>query len=133
MPARHDGLFVDIASFQALTRAALRAVRGKRSKPGASAFMANLEKEILRLERELLDGRYKPGRYVTIEVRDPKPRRVSAAPFRDRVVHHALCAVIEPIFERRIALRDDRDNALYLCLTQEDGHLVWSSPVYVFR
>ncbi len=35
--------------------------------------------------------------------------------------------------ERRVALRDDRDNALYLCLTQEDGHLVWSSPIYVFR
>ncbi len=35
--------------------------------------------------------------------------------------------------ERRIALRDDRDNALYICVTQEDGHLAWSSPVYVFR
>jgi RNA-directed DNA polymerase len=37
---------------------------------------------------------------VEIAIRDPKPRMVSAAPFRDRVVHHALCAVIEPIFER---------------------------------
>jgi len=35
--------------------------------------------------------------------------------------------------ERRIALRDAGDNALYVCLTQEDGHLVWSSPIYVFR
>jgi hypothetical protein len=35
--------------------------------------------------------------------------------------------------ERRIALSDDRDNALYICLTQEDGHLVWSSPIYIFR
>ncbi|MDH3473723.1 MAG: DUF3604 domain-containing protein, partial [Rhodospirillales bacterium] len=35
--------------------------------------------------------------------------------------------------ERRIPLADDRDNALYICLTQEDGHLVWSSPIYVFR
>jgi len=35
--------------------------------------------------------------------------------------------------ERRIALTDDRDNALYVCLTQEDGHLIWSSPIYVFR
>ena len=54
---------------------------------------------MLRLERELLDGTYKPGRYVTIKIRDPKPRTVSAAPFRDRVVHHSLYAVIEPIFE----------------------------------
>lgn len=100
MAARHDGLFDGIANFQALTRAALKAVRSKRTKPGASTFMANLEKEVLRLERELLARTYKPGRYVTIEIRDPKPRTVSAAPFRDRVVHHALYAVIEPIFER---------------------------------
>ena len=34
---------------------------------------------------------------------------------------------------RRLPLRDDRDNAFYVCLTQEDGHLVWSSPIYVFK
>ena len=34
---------------------------------------------------------------------------------------------------RRIALRPAGDNALYVCLTQEDGHLIWSSPIYVFR
>ncbi len=33
----------------------------------------------------------------------------------------------------RIALGDDCDNALYVCITQEDGHLIWSSPVYIFR
>ena len=67
---------------------------GKRKKPGAASFFANLERELLRLERELRDGSYRPGRYVEILVRDPKERLVSAAPFRDRVVHHALCAVI---------------------------------------
>ena len=36
-------------------------------------------------------------------------------------------------FERRIALKHEGDNALYVCLTQEDGHLVWSSPIYIFR
>jgi hypothetical protein len=35
--------------------------------------------------------------------------------------------------ERRIKLRADADNALYLCLTQEDGHLVWASPIYIFK
>jgi retron-type reverse transcriptase len=99
-PPRHDGLFDRIASFQALLAACARAVRGKRQKPGAAAFMANLEPNLLRLERTLLDGTWKPGRYVEIELFDPKHRIVSAAPFRDRVVHHALCAVVEPIFER---------------------------------
>ena len=48
----------------------------------------------------MLSGRYRTGPYQTIEIFDPKHRVVSAAPFRDRVVHHAFCAVCEPIFER---------------------------------
>ena len=100
MPRRHDHLFDQIASFQALTLAARQAVRGKRHKPGAAAFMARLEHEVLRLERELLSGSYRTGQYLELVVRDPKRRVVSAAPFRDRVVHHALVAVIGPIFDR---------------------------------
>ena len=53
----------------------------------------------MRLEAGLLDGSYRPGAYVKIEVFDPKHRIVSAAPFRDRVVHHALCNVVCPLFE----------------------------------
>ena len=100
MPAKARDLFGGIASFPALLEAARKAARGKRAKPGAAAFLANLEPEILRLERELGSGSYRPGRYTVIEIRDPKHRLVSAAPFRDRVVHHAFCAVVEPIFER---------------------------------
>ena len=100
MTRRIDGLFPSIASFSALEAAARRAACGKRRKPGVAAFLARLEREVLRLERELLAGTWRPGCYVEIAIRDPKPRTVSAAPFRDRVVHHALCAVIEPIFER---------------------------------
>jgi retron-type reverse transcriptase len=99
MPQRHDLLFDRIANFQALHGAYRRAVKGKRKKPGAATFSANLERELLVLERQLRDGSYRPGRYTVIEVHDPKQRLVSAAPFRDRVVHHALCAVICPIFE----------------------------------
>ena len=100
MPRRHDNLFCEIANFQALRIAAKKAVKGKRKKPGASAFMANFEPELLRLESELLAGSYQPGKYVEILIHEPKKRLVSAAPFRDRVVHHALCAVVCPIFER---------------------------------
>jgi hypothetical protein len=82
-----------------LHAAAHRAVKGKRKKPSAASFFANLEGELLALERQLRTGEYQPGRYVAFEVNDPKKRIVSAAPFRDRVVHHALCTVVEPIFE----------------------------------
>jgi retron-type reverse transcriptase len=96
---RYDQLFDRIANFQALHAAARRAIKGKRKKPGAAAFFANLEGELLGLERQLRAGIYRPGRYVAFAVNDPKRRIVSAAPFRDRVVHHALCAVAERIFE----------------------------------
>lgn len=100
MRRKHDALFADIACFASLHEAAQRAVVGKRKKPGAAAFMANLEKEVLRLERQLDQGTWKAGRYVEIPITAPKPRLVSAAPFRDRVVHHALCHVVAPLFER---------------------------------
>jgi retron-type reverse transcriptase len=43
---------------------------------------------------------YQPGAYHSFHIHDPKKRLISAAPFRDRVVHHALCNLIEPVFER---------------------------------
>jgi retron-type reverse transcriptase len=100
MAKRHADLFDSIVNFSSLRIAAKKAVRSKRKKPGAAAFMANFERELLRLERELKAGEYRPGRYVEILIREPKERLVSAAPFRDRVVHHALCSVVQPIFER---------------------------------
>ena len=99
MRRRHDDLFARIASFNALRTAARKAIKGKRKKPGAARFMANFEREVLRLERELRDGSYRPGGYVEILVHEPKQRLVSAAPFRDRVVHHALCTVVCPLVE----------------------------------
>ncbi len=56
MARQHKDLFPAIASFRALHEAAEQAIRGKRGKPGAAAFMANREKELLRLERRLIDN-----------------------------------------------------------------------------
>jgi RNA-directed DNA polymerase len=93
-------LYPAIANFSALYEAAQRAARGRRRKPGPAAFLARLEPNLFALERALQDKTYKPGPYRAFEVHEPKKRLVSAAPFRDRVVHHALCAVVEPLFER---------------------------------
>ena len=70
MTRRLDGPFPRIASFRALEAVAQRASRSKRRKPGVAAFLANLETEVLRLERELLAGTWQPGRYVEIAIRD---------------------------------------------------------------
>ena len=93
-------LFEQVADFHALCRAARRAAQGKSLSREAAAFLLELEPSVLALERELLVGRYRPRPYRTFRIRDPKPRTISAAAFRDRVVHHALCAALEPVFER---------------------------------
>ena len=93
-------LFFRITSFANLLAAARRAQRGKRYRPDVLAFHANLEAELLLLQQQLRSFSYQPGPYRRFTIRDPKPRLISAAPYRDRVVHHALCAVIVPPIER---------------------------------
>jgi retron-type reverse transcriptase len=97
---RYKQLFEKIISFENLLKASQKAQRGKRFKPATARFNLDLEKELLRLQRELSQGTYRHGAYVDFIIRDPKLRLISAAPYRDRVVHHALCNIIEPIFDK---------------------------------
>ena len=97
---RAGHLFEDVADFGALCAAARRAARGKSQTRAAADFIFHLETEVLKLQCELSGGGYQPRPYRTFYVSDPKPRTISAADFRDRVVHHALCAALEPLFER---------------------------------
>ena len=80
--------------------AAHRAAKGKREKANVLQFFSHLEENIQILIHELENRTYQPGEYNTFNIYEPKPRMISAAPFRDRVVHHALLNVIEPLFER---------------------------------
>ncbi len=77
------------------------AAKGKRGKSSAAGFEHQVADRLVELQRELTDFSYQPGGYVNFIIHEPKQRLVSAAPFCDRVVHHALCNVIEPIFERQ--------------------------------
>ena len=96
------GLWTEVVSFRGLLAAAHRAARGKSWAHGAARFLERAEFEVLGLEQELERGSWRPSPPSTFEIQDPKPRTITAVPFRDQVVHHALMAVLEPVFERRM-------------------------------
>ncbi len=103
--------FLKICAFPNLLLAWRKAAKGKRGRCAAAGFEYDLADRLLQIQQELLSGDYRPGSYTHFYIDEPKRRKISAAPFKDRVVHHALCNQIEPIFERRF-IRDSYANRL---------------------
>jgi hypothetical protein len=97
----HGGLFAGIAEVANLRRAMEATARGKRDRAAVARFLNEADEELPRLRDELESGSYLPRPYRQFRVCDPKPRTISCAHFRDRVVHHAVCDVIGPLIERR--------------------------------
>ena len=93
-------VYARICSWDNLLLAFRKAAKGKRGKQPAARFEHRLEDNLVSLQEELRERTYQPGSYDSFYIHEPKRRLISAAPFRDRVVHHALCNVIEPIFDR---------------------------------
>lgn len=89
----------------ALLAATKRAARGKREQPAVARFVMDAERECLKLQASLRlplehPESWRPGQARLFAIRDPKPRQITALPFPDRVVHHAICTIIEPTLER---------------------------------
>lgn len=76
------------------------ASRGKRGRNATASFEMLLADNLLELQKELKERTYQPGGYASFYIHEPKKRLISAAPFRDRVVHHALCNITIPYFEK---------------------------------
>lgn len=93
--------YAAVHAWENLLRAADGAARGKRGRAATAAFEVRRADALIDLRDDLRARTYRPGRYHHFLIHDPKRRLISAAPYRDRVVHHALCQVIEPWFERR--------------------------------
>lgn len=94
-------LWPQFCSWDNLLLAYQRCRRGKRYSSEASAFDWAWQPNLVALRRDLMDGSYQPGGYRHFRILEPKPRKISAAPFRDRIVHHAIVQVLEPHYERR--------------------------------
>ena len=113
---RIDNIYAKIISKENLYRSAHLAARGRRYKDAAADFSFHLEREVQALHRELAGKTYRHGKYRTFTIFDPKERNISAAPFRDRVIHHAVHDVIEPVIDK-IFIYDS-----YACRKEKGTH-----------
>jgi hypothetical protein len=97
---RLGGVWPRVLAFDNLLEAHRKARRGKRQRPAVARFELDLERNLFQLQRELAERTYGPGAYRLFEIYDRKPRHIAAAPYRDRVVHHALMNLVEPALDR---------------------------------
>lgn len=102
---RAANLYPAIAEHENLLLAFHRARRGKQDRSAVQSFAADLDANIEALRAELLAENVHLHGYRFFMVRDPKPRRIAAPAFRDRVLHHAIVQIVEPELER-IAVHD---------------------------
>jgi retron-type reverse transcriptase len=97
---RFGNLYPEIADFDNILLAAKKAEKRKRFSENVLAFNYNLENEIIEIQAQLINKTYQPGAYKTFYIMEPKIRMISAAPYKDRVVHHALYNVVAPLLEK---------------------------------
>ncbi len=113
---RQNNLFEKIISFENILKASKKARRGKRYKASTALFEYNLECNLLKIIEVLSKKTYVPGAYCDFHIYDPKKRIISAAPYFDRVIHHALINIIEPIIGKSFIYDT------YACLTGRGTH-----------
>lgn len=97
---RAGNLFRQVTEFQNLHLAFKKAFRGANRTEESLAYFFDLEKNLLALREDLEGKTYEPGAYRYFKVFDPKERVIAVAPFRDRVLHHAIVNILEPLYEK---------------------------------
>ena len=96
----YKNLYLKICNFHNLLLAWRKARKGKTKKSYVIEFEKDTIGNLFQLQKELIKGTYKPKPLKTFILRDPKTRKISKSDFRDRIIHHALVRIIEPIFDK---------------------------------
>jgi predicted CopG family antitoxin len=109
-------LAAQIFSFENLLKCYYECRKRKRYTINAIKFEVNFEAELLKLQKELKEHTYKPGRSICFVVTKPKPREIFAADFRDRIVHHILVGYLERIWEPKFI------DQSYSCRKEKGAH-----------
>lgn len=94
-------MYERIVEFDNLIAAAHEAAKGKRYKAPVMRYMSNIEENVINTQNHLIWKSYKPSQHRRFLVFEPKVRTISAPPFHDRVVHHAIHRIIEPVIDKR--------------------------------
>jgi retron-type reverse transcriptase len=122
-----NGLWEQVIDFGNVYRAYRAAAKGKRYRQESLEFKQNLEDNLCTITNELVWDMYKPSEMRQFWIVDPKKRLISAPAFRDRVVHHALVQIIEPIFEQRFISES------FACRVGRGTHAAMQHMVYCVR
>lgn len=93
------GWWPQICSLDCLYTAYLKARKGKRKRADVQAFELDLEFRLVDLQKQLSEGCWQPGPFRRFTLYDRKPRDICAAPFADRIVHHAIVDTVMPAFD----------------------------------
>lgn len=97
---RYGNLYSKVYDFENIYKGYLKARKDKRYREEILEFTENLEENLINIQNELIWKTYRPRPVRQFYVYEPKKRLITAPAFYDRVVHHALCNVIEPIFDK---------------------------------
>ena len=121
---RRNFLFEDVVTYNNIRLAFLKAIRGNRSSPQVINYCQNLDENLSLLRTKLLTLNCGWGGYTSFLITDPKLRTISTAPFEQRIMHHAIMNVIEPVFDRPMICHS------YACRKGKGTH---AAVLYAFR
>lgn len=102
MTKKHRHLIDQITSMDNLQEAYRKTAKGKKMTFGYLEFKEYDQVNLRLIQQELADGAYTIGAYRQFTIYEPKARLISALDFKDRLVQHALCNVVAPIFEKSL-------------------------------
>lgn len=113
---RATSLFNQIVSYENVRLAWLKARKGKSSKPVVRNFYKNVNSNLEKVQKNLKANPPVLSSYTQFTIFDPKERVISVVPFVDRVMHHAIMNVLEPVFERQFIFHT------YACRKEKGSH-----------
>jgi hypothetical protein len=99
---RKGNLMAEIASMDNLCYAWYKARKGKTAKPEVLGFEKKLNENLSLVKQQLETNSISVGDYQYFTIHDPKKRTICAAAFPERVLHHALMNVCNPVFEKHL-------------------------------